>query len=414
MITTASIPLTPVATTPAGTAASATAAAEATPFGPLFADAQQQAAAARPGLSFEAWLAGAVAAPADGEALPVEAGNGLPPTGEALPVAAAPILDDGTQEDGGEGKEQPTADDLVALLAEQQPPPAPVVPPALAADSATPPLPPPSSLVVTPQPVATPTPATVASVAPTNVGGSGGMTGRLLLSARAAAPAQSAASGDDAVPTPGPTLPVQANAAAAGNAEPAAESEFAAVVKSLESVGVDASAAEPSTPALRESPARQYQHLAGSTASAAVPVPVGKPGWSEAVVDKVMWFSAQQLSSAEIQLNPPELGPLQVRVSTHQDQTSVYFSSHHAAVRDALDQSLPRLREMMDNQGIQLLDVGVGEHGSARQQAFRGDEGEGRGGLGGDGDASGDDGAAEAGGVGMRAPVAVGLVDAYA
>lgn len=414
MITTASIPLTPVATTPAGTAASATATAQAAPFGPLFADAQQQAAAARPGLSFEAWLAGAIAAPVDGEALPVEAGNGLPPTGEALPVVAAPMLDDGAQEEGSEGEEQPTADDLVALLAstEQQPPPAPVVPPALTTDSATPPLPPPPSLVVTPQPVAMPAPATVVGVAPTTVGGSGGMTGRLLLSARAAAPAQSTASSDDAVPMPGPTLPVQANAAAvAGSAEPTAESEFAAVVKSLESAGVDAAGAEPSTPALRESPARQYQHLAGGTASAAVPVPVGKPGWSEAVVDKVMWFSAQQLSSAEIQLNPPELGPLQVRVSTHQDQTSVYFSSHHAAVRDALDQTLPRLREMMDNQGIQLLDVGVGEHGSARQQAFRG-EGEGRSGPGAEGEA--DDGAAEAAGVGMRAPVAVGLVDAYA
>lgn len=125
----------------------------------------------------------------------------------------------------------------------------------------------------------------------------------------------------------------------------------------------------------RDLATRQYQSAGGATAT--VQVPVGKPGWSDAVVDKVMWMSAQQLNSAEIHLNPPELGPLQVRISTHHDQASVFFTSQHQGVRDALDQALPKLRDMLDSQGIQLLDAGVGGQGSAQQQAFawRGDGG---------------------------------------
>ncbi|MET0380151.1 MAG: flagellar hook-length control protein FliK [Spongiibacteraceae bacterium] len=129
--------------------------------------------------------------------------------------------------------------------------------------------------------------------------------------------------------------------------------------------------------ATRDSGLRQY--LDSSATAAKVDVPVGKPGWSDAVAGKVMWMSSQNLSSAEIQMNPADLGPLSVRVSSHQDQTSIYFTSPHASVREALDQSLSRLREMMGNQGIQLQDVGVGGQGSMREQHAFSDGGSGGG-----------------------------------
>jgi hypothetical protein len=127
----------------------------------------------------------------------------------------------------------------------------------------------------------------------------------------------------------------------------------------------------------RDNPLRAYQGQSAAPAMAQVEVTVGRPGWSEAVLEKVMWFSAQRIGSAEIHLNPAELGPLSVHISTHQDQASVYFSSHHAAVRDAVDQALPRLREMFDGQGIQLLDAGVGEQRHARHQAGTQGQGDG-------------------------------------
>lgn len=120
---------------------------------------------------------------------------------------------------------------------------------------------------------------------------------------------------------------------------------------------------------------RPYLDIDGnSAATATVSVPVGSSGWSDAVVDKVMWFSANHLSSAEIKLNPPDLGPLQVRISTQHDQASVVFSSPHAAVRDALDQALPKLREMFGGQGLQLSDASVGGQ-AQRQQQQSGDSG---------------------------------------
>jgi flagellar hook-length control protein FliK len=124
--------------------------------------------------------------------------------------------------------------------------------------------------------------------------------------------------------------------------------------------------------ARNHAPTRSYADINSATAGATVAVPVGSSGWSDAVVDKVMWFSANQINSAEIKLNPPDLGPLQVRISTQQDQTtSVVFSSPHAAVRDALDQALPRLRDMFGGQGLQLSDASVG--GQAQRQQQQGD-----------------------------------------
>jgi flagellar hook-length control protein FliK len=116
------------------------------------------------------------------------------------------------------------------------------------------------------------------------------------------------------------------------------------------------------------SASRTYSTAMNSNAS--VPVPVGSDGWSDAIADKVMWFSASKVTSAEIHLNPPDLGPLQVRVSTQQDQTSVIFTSQHAAVREALDQALPRLRDMMGSQGMHQLDVSVGGQNAQQQQQF--------------------------------------------
>ncbi|MNZ24167.1 Flagellar hook-length control protein [compost metagenome] len=84
-------------------------------------------------------------------------------------------------------------------------------------------------------------------------------------------------------------------------------------------------------------------------------------GWSEAVVDRVMWLSSQSLKSAEIQLDPQELGRLEVRVNMTQDQTQVTFASPNANVRDALEGQMHRLRELFAQQGMNQLDVNVSD-----------------------------------------------------
>lgn len=99
-----------------------------------------------------------------------------------------------------------------------------------------------------------------------------------------------------------------------------------------------------------------------------VPVAVGSPQWTQAVGDKVLWLAAQNVSAAEIRLDPPELGPMQVKVSVNQDQASVTFTSPHPVVREALDQQLNRLREMFSEQGLNLVSVDVSDKSFAQQE----------------------------------------------
>ncbi|MGF6690232.1 flagellar hook-length control protein FliK [Metapseudomonas resinovorans] len=106
------------------------------------------------------------------------------------------------------------------------------------------------------------------------------------------------------------------------------------------------------------------------------PVAMQQGGWSEAVVDRVMWLSSQNLKSAEIQLDPQELGRLEVRVNMTQDQTQVTFASPNANVRDALEGQMHRLRDMFAQQGMNQLDVNVSDQSLSRGWQGQGSDGE--------------------------------------
>lgn len=106
------------------------------------------------------------------------------------------------------------------------------------------------------------------------------------------------------------------------------------------------------------------------------PVAMQQGGWSEAVVDRVMWMSSQNLKSAEIQLDPQELGRLEVRVHMTQDQTQVTFASPNANVRDALEGQMHRLRDMFAQQGMNQLDVNVSDQSLNRGWQGQGSDGE--------------------------------------
>ena len=92
-----------------------------------------------------------------------------------------------------------------------------------------------------------------------------------------------------------------------------------------------------------------------------------QPGWTQEVTDKVMWMSAQNLKSAEIKLDPAELGRLDIKVDMSQEQTQVTFASANAGVRDSLESQMFRLRELLAQQGLQNVDVNVSDQ--SQQQA---------------------------------------------
>lgn len=95
----------------------------------------------------------------------------------------------------------------------------------------------------------------------------------------------------------------------------------------------------------------------------------GQNAWAESVTQRVALMTGLKISSARIELDPPELGAMTVKVSVSGDQASVSFVSPHANVRDALEQTFPRLQEMLGQQGLQLADAQVSDQSAERRQS---------------------------------------------
>jgi len=90
------------------------------------------------------------------------------------------------------------------------------------------------------------------------------------------------------------------------------------------------------------------------------------PRWNESLGNRVAWMATNHVHRAELRLNPPSLGPLEVRVEVNQEEARVVFSAQHGSVREALEAAVPRLREMMGASGLNLVHVDVSGQGLAR------------------------------------------------
>ncbi|MBU2710467.1 flagellar hook-length control protein FliK [Zooshikella harenae] len=90
------------------------------------------------------------------------------------------------------------------------------------------------------------------------------------------------------------------------------------------------------------------------------------PEWGQAFREQVSWLTGQGVQLAHLQLDPPDLGPVEVKVNIHHDQANISFTSHHAPVRDAIEQQIARLREQLIQQGF--TDVNVDVSGQDRQE----------------------------------------------
>lgn len=95
-----------------------------------------------------------------------------------------------------------------------------------------------------------------------------------------------------------------------------------------------------------------------------------QPEWAEEIGQQVIWSARQNLQSAELRLHPRELGNVSVSLQIEQDQARVSFSAAHPAASAALEQALPRLRELFAEQGMTLSQAQVSD-ASAQQQGDR-------------------------------------------
>lgn len=150
-----------------------------------------------------------------------------------------------------------------------------------------------------------------------------------------------------------------------GRGAAAKEAELHAVVSS--EVPVTSQANPQSFSALMAERTTSY---ASATAMPALEIPqrVDSSQWGNALGDKVVWMVGSQSQGAELRLNPPALGPLEVRVSMNDGQATLSFVTQHAPVREAIEAATPRLREMLAESGISLGGVSVNLGTFAQQQ----------------------------------------------
>ncbi|MEZ9369413.1 flagellar hook-length control protein FliK [Shewanella sp. 10N.286.51.B2] len=84
---------------------------------------------------------------------------------------------------------------------------------------------------------------------------------------------------------------------------------------------------------------------------------------------QLMTMVGQGIQHAEIRLDPAELGHMVVRVQVNGDQTQVQFQVAQTQTRDLLEQAIPRLREMLAEEGLQLADSHVSQDGEQQKNA---------------------------------------------
>ncbi len=97
-----------------------------------------------------------------------------------------------------------------------------------------------------------------------------------------------------------------------------------------------------------------------------IPVDLNHSQWTNKFSEHIIWLGHQGIKSALIKIHPEDWGPLEISIKVVKDSASVNINSHNSHVRDIVDQALPKLREMMSEQGLNLSDVHIGSDADSR------------------------------------------------
>lgn len=98
-------------------------------------------------------------------------------------------------------------------------------------------------------------------------------------------------------------------------------------------------------------------------------VNIHKPEGQQQLGEKIRWMVNARNTMAEIRLDPPELGSMQVRVNVQGEAASVSFVVQSQQAKDALAESMPKLRDMLSEQGIELGDAQVRKDNSSNSES---------------------------------------------
>jgi len=123
------------------------------------------------------------------------------------------------------------------------------------------------------------------------------------------------------------------------------------------------------------------QLLTSNTSTDSAPAPTFKVAagvdtaqFGQGIADRVSMMMDGNLTSAKLQVNPPALGPIEVRIALQGGHAQVSFSSHSAVTRDALESSSTNLKEMLGSQGFSSVSVDISQRSfqerSPQSQAY--------------------------------------------
>jgi flagellar hook-length control protein FliK len=99
--------------------------------------------------------------------------------------------------------------------------------------------------------------------------------------------------------------------------------------------------------------------FARNTHTVALQSNLGTPAWKDELGGQLTYMTHRGLESGSLRVSPEHLGPVEVQITVQNGEASVWFGASHPDTRAALEQALPRLREMFAQQGLALTDSGV-------------------------------------------------------
>ena len=119
--------------------------------------------------------------------------------------------------------------------------------------------------------------------------------------------------------------------------------------------------AQPSavSPLTNNAPAHQSAALPSHTSALSVPTPIRDQNWATDFGQKIMWLANNDKQAAQLTLNPPQMGPIDISLTIEKGSATASFVSGNADVREAIETAMPRLREMFANAGISLGQTNV-------------------------------------------------------
>ena len=158
-----------------------------------------------------------------------------------------------------------------------------------------------------------------------------------------------------------PGVTARAEPLAAGGAA----KSFDALLERLGSAGQGGGAqavtesAGPTQPALADGVAEAARRDRPAVLKLDTQLPVHAPRFAEGMSQQVVVLAQHGIQQAQMSLSPPEFGPVDVRLTIANDEASVQLAAPTAVAREAIQEALPRLKEMMEQSGVRLNDSGV-------------------------------------------------------